>query len=57
MSFRVKITLTGIFLIIMILVVSYVGSILHFDNNTLLTIALLGTGLATFFAYGKVLGE
>lgn len=57
MSFRVKITLAGIFLIIMILVVSYVGSIRHFDNNTLLTIALLGTGLAAFFAYGKVLGE
>lgn len=57
MSFRVKITLAGIFLIIMILVVSYVGSILHFDNNTLLAIALLGTGLAVFFSYSKVLGE
>lgn len=57
MSFRVKTTLAGIFLIIMILVVSYVGSILHFDNNTLLAIALLGTGLAVFFSYSKVLGE
>ncbi len=57
MSFRIKITLAGIFLVVMILAVSYVGSVLHFDNNTLLIIALVGTGLAALFAYGKFLGE
>ncbi len=57
MSFRIKITLAGIFLVVMILAVSYIGSVLHFDNNTLLIIALLGTGLAGLFAYGKFLGE
>lgn len=57
MSFRVRITLAGVFLIAMIFAVAYVGSILHFDNNTLLIIALVGTGLAALFAYGKFVGE
>lgn len=57
MSFRVRITLAGIFLIVMMLVAGYIGAMLHFDNNTLLIIALLGTGLVALFAYGKFLGE
>lgn len=57
MSFQLKVTLAGIFLIILMFAVAYIGSNLHFNPNTLLVISLIGTGIAAYFAYGTATGK
>lgn len=57
MPFRIKITFAAIFLIILMFAVAYIGANLHFDNNTLLLISLVGTGIAAYFAYGTSTGK
>ena len=51
MSFGVRAVISGIFIVLLIMVTAFIGANVHFDNNTLLLISMVGTLLAALFLY------
>ncbi len=52
MSFAHKLTFSGIALVVLILLTSYIGAIAHLGNYTLLVLGMLETIAVAWFAYG-----